>query len=262
MSIFKITDHPKFPNYYKYCENTGTCFYIPAKERSYSNSYFMEEYKAQYKKTYYEDEQSLRSLAKRRLAVLEKFNRPRKTKLLEVGSAAGFFLDEARKIGYNTKGIEISESEVNYAKDKLGLDVENISFLDFDAKNKYDCIALFFVLEHFPDQETVLNKIFSLLNESGYLFLALPSIYGPSFSTNPEEWFKTHPEDHFADYSPFSLKKVFQYFNAKILYCEPMSYHVSRDKGMRGKFPFRFFYNSLARLTSYGDTIQILAQRR
>lgn len=262
MSLFKITEHPNFPNYYQYCENTGVCFYKAAKPRSYSNSYFMEEYKAQYKKTYYDDEINLRSLAKKRLDILEKFNHPRKTNLLEIGSAAGFFLDEARKIGYKTKGIEISESEVNYSREKLGLDVESISFLEFESDLKYDCIALFFVLEHFSEQERVLNKIFSLLESGGYLFLALPSLYGPTFSTNPEEWFKTHPEDHFADYSPFSLKKVFQYFNAKILYCEPMSFHVNRDKGYRGKFPFKPFYKSLARLTSYGDTIQILAQRK
>ena len=262
MSLFKLTAHPKFPNYYKYCENTGTCFYTQAKERVYSNSYFLEEYKAQYKKTYYEDELALRELAKRRLAILERYNIPKKTNLLEIGSAAGFFLDEAKKLGYQTKGIEISESEVKYSRDKLGLDAESISFLDYSTDSKFDCIAAFFVLEHFPDQEKVLTKIFSMLNEGGFVFLALPSLYGPTFTTNPEEWFKTHPEDHFADYSPLSLKKVFQFFEAKVLHCEPMSFHVSRDKGFRGKYPFKIFYNSLAKLTSYGDTLQILAKRR
>ena len=261
MSLFKITAHPKFPEYYTYCEKTGTCFYIPAKSRSYSNSYFMDEYKAQYKKTYYEDETALRQLAKRRLAILERFN-TKKTNLLEIGSAAGFFLDEAKKIGYKVKGIEISQSEVAYSRAKLGLDAESISFLDYTTDEKFDCIAAFFVLEHFSDQEKVLTKIFSLLNEGGFVFLALPSLYGPTFSTNTDEWFKTHPEDHFADYSPLSLKKVFQYFEAKVLFCEPMSFHVSRDRGIRGRFPFKLFYNSLAKLTSYGDTIQILAKRR
>ena len=261
MSLFKITAHPKFPEYYTYCEKTGTCFYIPAKSRSYSNSYFMDEYKAQYKNTSYEDETALRQLAKRRLAILERFN-TKKTNLLEIGSAAGFFLDEAKKIGYKVKGIEISQSEVAYSRDKLGLDAESISFLDYTTDEKFDCIAAFFVLEHFSDQEKVLTKIFSLLNEGGFVFLALPSLYGPTFSTNTDEWFKTHPEDHFADYSPLSIKKVFKYFEAKVLFCEPMSFHVSRDRGIRGRFPFKLFYNSLAKLTSYGDTIQILAKRR
>lgn len=262
MSLFKITDHPKFSNYYRFCENTGTCFYIPARQRAYSNSYFLDEYKAQYNKTYYEDEANLRSLAKKRLAILERFNTSKKTSLLEIGSASGFFLDEAKSVGYKTKGIEISKSEVNYSREQLGLDAECISFMDYNTNSKFDCIVAFFVLEHFPDQEKVLTKIFSLLNESGFLFLALPSLNGPTYKTNPEEWFKTHPEDHFADYSPLSLKKVFQYFETKILYCEPMSFHVSRDKGIRGMFPFRLFYNSLAKFTSYGDTIQILAKRR
>ena len=141
MSLFKITAHPKFPEYYTYCEKTGTCFYIPAKSRSYSNSYFMDEYKAQYKKTYYEDETALRQLAKRRLAILERFN-TKKTNLLEIGSAAGFFLDEAKKIGYKVKGIEISQSEVAYSRDKLGLDAESISFLDYTTDEKFEYCCL------------------------------------------------------------------------------------------------------------------------
>lgn len=261
MKLFNIAPHGKYPREYDFCINTGVCFYKKARERKYEETYFLEEYKAQYKKTYYEDETNLRSLAKKRLEILNKFCPPENKNLLEIGCAAGFFLDEAKKSGYRTKGLEISNMEVQFAK-SLGLDVDCVSFLDWEPKEKFDIFCAFFVLEHFSAQELALEKIFSLLKEDGIIFLALPSFYGPTFLTNPDEWFNTHPADHFADYSPESLQKVFSNFNARIIYKSPMSFHPNRDKGWRGKFPFRPFYKILASMDCYGDTIQIMARKK
>jgi 2-polyprenyl-3-methyl-5-hydroxy-6-metoxy-1,4-benzoquinol methylase len=262
MSLFQLKSHPVYPQFYDYCENTGVHFFKKATQRVYTDSYFLDEYKNQYKKTYYEDEVNLRTLAKKRLEVLKNFQDPKGKTLLEIGSASGFFLDEAKKVGYITKGIEISKSEVEYSKNSLQLDVKCISFLDFQSDIQFDSIALFFVLEHFKEQEIVLKKIFSLLSSKGILLLTIPSLNGPSFKTNPQEWFETHPTDHFVDYSPKSLKKVLEYFDSEILYMKPMSYHPKRDKGLLGKFPFRFFYKTIADQICYSDTLFMIARRR
>lgn len=257
--IFKFIPHPDFPEHYSICKYTGACKYLLAKKREYSDTYFSEEYRNQYNKTYYEDEPSIRKLAKRRLSILQRFISFNNKSLLEIGCAAGFFLDEARQAGFTAKGIEISQSETVYAK-SLGLDVVSRSFIDFEIDKKYDVICAFFVLEHFEEQEAVLFKIRSMLNLGGLVFLALPSIYGPTFQTNPKEWFKTHPIDHFMDYSPMSISKLSNRMGMRVVYKEPMSYHPHRDKGWRGRFPFRYFYKTLAYNLCYGDTMQILIQ--
>ena len=261
MTIFTTIPHNKFPEHYDICQNTGACFYKKAEIREYSSSYFMEEFQAQYKKTYYEDEPNLRNLAKSRLSILQKFQEPNQKKLLEIGCAAGFFLSEASKLGYIVEGIEISEGEAEYARKSLGLNVKKSSFFDYDTPEKFDVVCAFFVLEHFFEQEKAILKIFSLLKEGGFLFLALPSLYGPTFQTNPDEWFKTHPTDHFVDYSPSSLKKLFSGLNARIVYNAPMSYHPGRDLGWRGKFPIKILYKVIANISCYGDTIQVLAKK-
>ena len=135
------------------------------------------------------------------------------------------------------------------------------SFLDYKSDEKHDIICAFYVIEHFENQEEVFYKILSMLKEKGCLFLSLPSIYGPTFTTNPEEWFKTHPKDHFMDYSHKSLKKVFKKLNMDVVYNRPVSYHPYRDKGWRGNLPL-YIYEKLANWTCYGDTIQILAKRK
>ncbi len=261
MSLFQFTDLKSFPNEYQICKNTGVLFYKKAKEREYKDSYFMEEYKNQYNKTYYEDEPNLRSLAKKRLNYLKKISKNQKLNLLEIGSAAGFFLDEAKKMGHNVKGFEISPNEANYSKEKLGLDVSSESFLNYNEEKKFDCIALFFVLEHFLNQEKVLEKIFSLLDKKGFLLLAIPSIHGPSFK-NKKVWFESHPTDHFFDYSPKSIKNTLHYFGTEILFMEPMSYHPHREKGILGKFPLKLFYKQIANWLGYGDTLFLIARKR
>lgn len=260
--MFKTKPHPDFPKFYDQCENTGACFFKPAKQREYTDSYFIEEYKNQYNKTYYEDEPALRALAKNRLSLLKKYTDGKKLKILEIGSAAGFFLDEARLEGHSVLGIEISKTESEYANKVLGVSTECKSFLEFTSTDKFDCIAAFFVLEHFPDQEKMWQKIFSLLNGKGFIFLALPSLNGPTYTTNPDEWFKTHPEDHFVDYSPESLKEIFHSLHADVLFAKPMSYHPSRDRGLKGQFPLKYFYKQIANILSYGDTLQLLARKR
>ena len=257
---FNKQPHPRLPEEYDLCSRTGLHFYKRAKMREYTENYFLEEFKNQYKKTYYEDEPNLRKLAQKRLSILMSFLNPVGKSLLEVGCAAGFFLDEAAKLGFQVKGIEISQKEVEYARN-LGHSVDGISFLEYQPKETFDVLAAFFVIEHFQDQELVLTKIRDLIKKDGYLFLALPSLYGPSYLTNPDDWFSNHPGDHFVDYSPSSLKSVLEMLGFQICFREPMSFHPQRDRGWRGRFPTKYFYRVLARWSCYGDTMQILAKK-
>ncbi|MCE9500561.1 MAG: class I SAM-dependent methyltransferase [Leptospira sp.] len=242
------------------CRNTGTFLYLKARKRSYNAAYFMADYKKQYKKTYYEDESNLRMLANNRLDILEKFSIPPGKTILEIGCAAGFFLDEARKRGYQVSGIEPSGSEVRFAR-SIGLDVKKCFLNEYHTDKKFDIICAFFVIEHIQKQEEALFHINSLLKEDGLLFLALPSVYGPSFQTNSSQWFNTHPDDHFFDYSPASIEKVLGLFGMKILYKRPLSYHQVRDLRWRGKLPGKSLYKTLADMTCYGDTFQIAAKK-
>ncbi|TGK52027.1 methyltransferase domain-containing protein [Leptospira kanakyensis] len=271
MSLFEFSPHKEFPEHYEECQRTGVLRYLPAKHREYGDSYFMEEYKSQYKKSYYEDEPNLRVMAKRRLGNLKKLaedktkdrtSSPKKS-LLEIGSAAGFFLDEARTAGYQTKGLELSPKEVEYAKSTLGLDVEKTSVLSVgegDWKEKFDVVSAFFVIEHIEEIEGIWKRLAAWTKPGGYLYLAVPSSFGPSFQTNPKEWFSTHPSDHFFDYSVHSLKKLLSILGFGLNYVRPMSYHSYRDLGLLGKLP-EWLYRLYANQFAYGDTIELIARK-
>lgn len=278
MSLFDFIPHRKFPEYYEICRRTGVLRFLPAKQREYGDSYFMEEYMAQYKKSYYEDESNLRAMAKRRLANLAKLVPltpqenvdpcvrkpfPNQT-LLEIGSAAGFFLDEARIAGFQTKGLELSPKEVEYSRNTLGLEVERRSVLSVEEsewKESFSVISAFFVIEHIQDIDGIWKRLQTWIRPGGFLYLAVPSSFGPSFETNPKEWFMTHPSDHFFDYSVHSLKKLLSILGFDVNYVRPMSYHSYRDLGLRGKLP-EWLYRLYANHFAYGDTIELIARKR
>jgi SAM-dependent methyltransferase len=95
--------------------------------------------------------------------------------LLDIGSGIGEFLFQAKGTFSEVFGTEISESAIAIAKEKYGLDlirgdIETISF-----GRTFDNITLFHVLEHVPDPGALLAKCWSLLNEGGVVFIAMPN---------------------------------------------------------------------------------------
>jgi 2-polyprenyl-3-methyl-5-hydroxy-6-metoxy-1,4-benzoquinol methylase len=92
--------------------------------------------------------------------------------LLDIGCAAGFFLDEARRVGWQVRGCELSAYAHAHASKKLGLDVVRAGFLDpafAPPPQSFDVITLFNVLEHIPNPTAVVDKMFSLLRPGGHL---------------------------------------------------------------------------------------------
>jgi SAM-dependent methyltransferase len=103
--------------------------------------------------------------------------------VLDIGCAAGFFLDEARKQGWATKGCELSEYAQQHAEQELGLDVARTSFLDSDfapPAGSFDVATMFNVLEHLPDPTKVESKLFELVAPGGYLMIE---------TWDPKSWF-------------------------------------------------------------------------
>ena len=65
------------------------------------------------------------------------------TRLLDVGCGEGFFLFNASKAGYTTKGIEISQDAAEYAIREFGLDVEAKPFEELRfPENHFDVVTL------------------------------------------------------------------------------------------------------------------------
>jgi 2-polyprenyl-3-methyl-5-hydroxy-6-metoxy-1,4-benzoquinol methylase len=241
----------------------GSVHYRKAASLNYDENYFLTDYKNQYGISYIEDEENLRKTARRRLNILKKSDLLdlHGKSILEIGSAAGFFLDEARKEGLLTEGIEISDFASEYAVKHLGLNVHNADFFSYTESRLnsgavYDVIAAFFVIEHFSDQKKIFQYISRLLKPNGIFLFALPSINGPVFQCDIQKWIESHPQDHFADYSPKSLKRILPLYKMNLRQIYPSSYHQERACGLKKIFLNKSLYKNICDLTGYGDTME------
>lgn len=124
---------------------------------------------------YIRDEPNIRRTAQRRLKQLELFVQP--GRLLDVGCATGFFLDEARKRGWQVEGLDVSSFGVEYAQSNFGLTARHgtLTELSFEAA-AYDLVTMWDVIEHVPDPTAYVRRAAELLRPGGVITLATPDV--------------------------------------------------------------------------------------
>ena len=246
------------------CGHCNTLFrkYFLSPFTDYSSKYFVEDYKKQYGKTY-EDVDNLSRLAKRRIEKIKKI-KPN-GKVLDIGSAMGFFLKEAANYGYITEGIEISEYASNYCVNTLNLNVHNCSLLDFNYKEKeYDIITAWYVVEHIYNFDKIFENILYSLKDDGIFALAMPNGYGVSGRFN-KNYYSIVPSDHAFEANPKSLDMFFAKYSLKRISLENQSIYYNRFTDV-----FKIFKNSklseklykkLAQKFNLRDTFECIYQK-
>jgi len=125
--------------------------------------------------------------AKSQLRLIKKYKSG--TTLLDIGCGEGFFLFNASKAGYTTKGIEISQDAAEYARREFGLDVEAKPFEELHfPENYFDVITLWQVLEHVPYPLIVLKEVHRILKPEGLLVTSTPDIEGTLAKIFRRKW--------------------------------------------------------------------------
>lgn len=90
--------------------------------------------------------------------------------VLDVGCAAGFFLDEARRDGWQVMGCDVSQFAVNHARACLGLDVVHGNFAEtrFPAAS-VDLVTFWSVIAHVPNPRAVERRLAELVRPGGHV---------------------------------------------------------------------------------------------
>jgi SAM-dependent methyltransferase len=95
-------------------------------------------------------------------------------RLLDIGCGHGLLLDEARRRGYDTVGLELSRAAAAHARGRLGLDVREVPLEGFEADGEFDVVLLVDVLEHLDDPLAGLDHCAGLLAPDGVLCVVTP----------------------------------------------------------------------------------------
>lgn len=137
--------------------------------------------------------------------------------LLDIGCATGVFLDMARKEGFQTYGVELSDYAAKYAKEKFKLNVFNGKLEDAKFKKKsFEVITMWDFIEHVPNPVAILSKAKELLKDDGILFILTTNddcfmcktadkIYRWSFGLVSKPAELVHPIHHITHFSKKTL---------------------------------------------------------
>lgn len=189
-------------------------------------------------------------------------------RLLELGSAYGFFLDEAARY-FDCLGVEVSNSAAEYSRQR-GHHVINEPLTDatVPAIGTVDVVAMFDVIEHLPDPLATLTVIDRCLRKDGLIVLTTGDIGSISARVFGKRWRLMTPPQHTFFFSQDTLRSIFEKMNYRIEIVKrpwkvvPLSlafYQLGSRLGFRLK--------ALEKLNVFvpvnlGDTVLMVARKR
>jgi len=99
-------------------------------------------------------------------------------RLLDIGCGTGFLLEQARKAGWDVRGIELSRWMVEQARQRLPGDVVRQGGYDSGHFREiaFDVVVAVDVIEHVPDPEGFVREIANRLRPGGIACLVTPDI--------------------------------------------------------------------------------------
>jgi 2-polyprenyl-3-methyl-5-hydroxy-6-metoxy-1,4-benzoquinol methylase len=244
------------------CHITGL-YRFELKEDEYGPSYFQQEYRNQYGRSYLEDFETIKAMATERLAIIRKQNPG--SRLLDIGCAFGPFLKAAHEAGFRPCGVDVSREGTEYVRDVLGIPAAAGAFPEFDPAehfgiDKFDVVSLWYVIEHFPDLKTVMDALNRLLRTGGVLALSTPNLRGISGVRSIKAFLENSPRDHYTLWSPRSARRLARRFGFRVRRIRVTGHHPERfGLKMRPGGPVHRLIGVFSRLFGLGDTFEMYA---
>lgn len=168
--------------------------------------------------------------------LLDEFEKHRRTnKILDVGCGAGYFLNIAKKRGWDVYGTEYSELAVEYCT-KNGINMrKGVLNAALFTENDFDVITSFEVLEHINNPQSELGNIYSLLRPGGLFYFTTPNFNGLLRYYLKVKYNIIHYPEHLTYYTPKTINYILKRtgFVRKKLFTSGIS--ITRLKLSQGK---------------------------
>ena len=135
---------------------------------------------------------------------------PQPGRLLDVGCGAGHLLAQARLLGWEPHGVDLSARHVATAREGYGLEhvrVGTVADLDY-PRGYFDAVALTAVIEHLRDPQATLQAIGPLLARDGRLILQTDNARSLSYLLMRGRWPFFIPPFHLQNFTTDGLRKL------------------------------------------------------
>ncbi|MFZ0773645.1 MAG: class I SAM-dependent methyltransferase [Candidatus Sulfotelmatobacter sp.] len=212
--------------------------------------------------------------------ILQYFELPAAPKLLDVGCALGFMLEEAKGAGWNPVGVETSEFAARYAAQHTGCPVYAGTLQKAALPSEsFDVVTLMDVIEHVPEPVELIAEIYRILRPGGVLLIVTPnfgSLFVRLYRLNA---YGVWPDQHVVYFKPSTMARLLRKVGfagvvagSKDFYAENLRRLLRRDEaqsteiknafGTRpGLGTVRGLINRILMHTCLGDKLLALAQK-
>lgn len=230
---------------------------MPVPAESDGREHFAEDFH-HYQRFYTEQCELRYGFAARMLHVVRAFKAA--GRILDIGCGLGFFLDYARRHGYQCVGIDTSAAATRFAREQLRLNVIASDFMhaQFSAPDTFDVITANHVLEHISLPIPFLEKARRLLEPGGILISASPNFGGLLPRLLGRRWYGLQPAQHVWQFTPGSYRALFRKAGFRVERTQIDSMHYAPASDWKGNVIF-----CLAKLATgigQGDNLVIVAR--
>jgi len=198
------------------CKDCGFCYANNIPSQKEFNNYYaeMSKYEFDYKAGLVSDEylDHFNKMSRFLIPYIKEKNE----KILDIGCSTGALLSILKSHGYsNLLGIDPSPSCVETVKQLYNIEAVANTISSFKSDKNFDVIILSAVLEHFVDFTDAMQKIRSLLNDEGLLFIEIPD--AERFDSYIYTPFQQFSIEHINYFSQYSVKNLLIKFSFEII---------------------------------------------
>jgi len=155
-------------------------------------------------------------------------------KLLDVGAAHGFFMEEAGRAGFEPFGVEMSKAAATRAS-RYGV-VFNSPLAEVKTDHRFAVVTFIDSLEHFDQPADGLRQARDLLDDGGIVAVMVPNIDSLFARLTRTHWHLLLPDEHLFYFTPGSLRLLFEKLGLELLHVGTGGYGRSLAEVMRVVF--------------------------
>lgn len=168
--------------------------------------------------------------------VLDSFEPYRKTnKLIDVGCGIGYFLEVAKKRGWEVYGTEFTEEAVKICVEKgAKMELGALDPTNYEPES-FDIVCSFEVIEHINNPREELSNFSKLLRPGGLVYCTTPNFDAVERYMLKSDWNILGYPEHLSYYTPKTLKRVFKETGLKTKKVLATGVSLTRIKKSQGK---------------------------
>jgi 2-polyprenyl-3-methyl-5-hydroxy-6-metoxy-1,4-benzoquinol methylase len=166
---------------------------------------------------------------KRYNEILDQFESVRKTnRLLDVGCGIGYFLEVAKKRGWEVYGTEFTDEAIRICQSKgINMNKGVLAPSNYEPES-FDVITSFEVIEHINTPQSEISNISSLIRKGGLFYVTTPNFNSLLRYYLGEKYNVISWPEHLSYYTPSTLNRLMRNNSLNKLYIQTTGISITR----------------------------------